>query len=79
MEAYNMKLISEEKDILIQEYINDVKLKFSITLEDIFTLEDIIKYYNDYQIQMRNDVNNKLKALLAKEAHYDYIVSEDLT
>jgi len=73
MEAYNMKLISEEKDILIQEYINDVKLKFSITLEDI------IKYYNDYQIQMRNDVNNKLKALLAKEAHYDYIVSEDLT
>jgi hypothetical protein len=79
MEAYNMKLISEEKDILIQEYINDVKLKFSITLEDIFTLEDIIKYYNDYQIQMRNDVNNKLKALLAKEAHYDYIISEDLT
>jgi len=43
MEAYNMKLISEEKDILIQEYINDVKLKFSITLEDI------IKYYNDYK------------------------------
>ena len=79
MEAYNMELISEEKDILIQEYINDVKLKFSITLEDIFTLEDIIKYYNDYQIQVRNDVNNKLKALLAKEAHYDYIVSEDLT
>jgi len=52
MEAYNKKLISEEKDILIQEYINDVKLKFSITLEDIFTLEDIIKYYNDYQLQM---------------------------
>jgi len=28
---------------------------------------------------MRNDVNNKIKALLAKEAHYDYIISEDLT
>ena len=79
MEAYNIKLISEEKDILIQEYINDVKLKISITLEDIFTLEDTIKYYNDYQLQMRNDVKNKLKTLLAKEAHYDYIVSEDLT
>ena len=85
MDDYNKKLISEEKYLLIQEYINDVKSQFDISTEDC------VKYYNDFQLKMQNDINNKLNVmkakvkkhhaklteLLAKEAHYDNLVSEE--
>ena len=84
MEAYNNKLVNEEKYLLIQEYINDVTLRFNIGIEDC------VKYYNEYQLKMQNDVSNKLNKmqttvikqnaklteLLAKEAHYDNLISE---